>query len=72
MPNPNEMERMAQERSEQFTKLQDSRNNIAHHQYCKELREVRDKLATGYLCKSDKEQLIRRRRELEELTGFRP
>ena len=70
MPNPNELERMAQERSQQYQELQESRNNISHHRWCKELREVRKTLSSRRLCKSDKEALLGRIRELEKLTGF--
>ena len=69
--NPNEFQRQVEERSEQLRGYQDSRNdNADHHRWCQELREVRDKIANGYLAKSDKSRLLRRQRELEKLTGF--
>lgn len=72
MPNPSEMFRKSvEDKNNQLKSFETSRNhNTEHHRLCQEMRESRNRLETGYLCKSDKERLLFRIRELEKLTGF--
>lgn len=75
MPNPSEMYRKeVEERNDELKKYETSRNTLSsntdHHRWCQELRELRNKMTQGRLCKSDKENVLARIRELGRLTGF--
>lgn len=70
--NPSEYQRMIEERNDQLEQLEESRNkNTAHHRRCARLRQVRDKMKNGYLCKSDKERLLAEQRKLEKQLGLK-
>lgn len=70
MPNPNEIERLEQEKQASLDEYQNSRNNISRHLLAQELRTIRSKIRNNLLSKSDKSKLLSKQRELEDRLGY--
>lgn len=68
--NPNEYERIAQERSEALSGLEESRAALSRQSWIEELERVNKRLSEGYLCKSDKEDALARKFKLQSLLGI--
>lgn len=65
MPNPSELQRMVDERNEQFKTFQDSRNSVyAESRLSKINQELR-----SYITKSAKKELLAEKRKLESYLG---